>query len=609
MKNYLLIVFLFGATTIAKSQQEISYTVSFPNAVHHEAEVSMTIPNVPANAPLKVRFARSSPGRYATHEFGKNIYNLKAFDTNGKPLKLKQPAGDVYEITKANGKIKVTYTVFGNWIDGTYAGFDETHAHMNIPAVFAFPIGMDKKPRTVKFNFTGKADWKVATQLKALGNGVYYAKDFQYFMDSPIEISNYKKASFEVKNTNGKTQTIHLIAHSEDDEMTVFNYANMLKKVVDEQKAIFGELPTFDDGNYYFLHCVHPSYAGDGMEHRNSTVIVQRTPKIGGYENNLLGTFSHEFFHAWNVERLRPRTLEPFNFTQANISDELWLAEGFTQYYGNLALKRAGFRNLEDISRVFGGLVNSVINSPGAKNFTPVQASRYAVFADAGVAVDQTNQRNIFTSYYTYGAAVGLALDLRLRTDFKLILDDYMKALWKAYGKTEIAYTIPDLEKTLASLTKKPVFAKQFFNSYVYATKKEDYASLLLKAGLVLQKSSAGKAYTGIGRLEVNQGKVTMPATLVGSPAYIAGLDIEDVILKADGSDIKTAKDFEAVTEKHQPGETIEVVYSRKGVEKTTKLTFIENPSLEVLPIENTGGTLTAEMKVFREKWLESAVK
>lgn len=143
----------------------------------------------------------------------------------------------------------------------------------------------------------------------------------------------------------------------------------------------------------------------------------------------------------------------------------------------------------------------------------------------------------------------------------------------------------------------------------MYATKKEDYASLLLKAGLVLRKGNAGKAYSGIGRLEVNEGKVTLPATLVGSPAYIAGLDIEDVILKADGSDIKTAKDFEAVTEKHQPGETIEVVYSRKGVEKITKLTFIENPSLEVLPIESTGGTLTTEMKAFRDKWLESGVK
>lgn len=609
MKNYILAALLLGTTIVVKAQQEISYEVSFPNAVHHEAEVSITITNVPANAPLKVRFARSSPGRYATHEFGKNAYHLKAFDANGKPLSLKQPAGDVFEIAKPSSKVKITYTIFGNWIDGTYSGFDDSHAHMNIPAVFAFPVGMDKRPRTVKFNYVGKADWKVATQLKPMGNGVYYAKDFQYFMDSPIEIANYKNASWEVKNTDGKMQTIHLIAHADDDEMTVSNYANMLKKVVNEQKAVFGEFPNFDYGHYYFLHCVHPSYAGDGMEHRNSTVIVQRTQKIAGNESNLLGTFSHEFFHAWNVERLRPKTLEPFNFTHSNISDELWLAEGFTQYYGNLTLKRAGFRTLDNISRTFGGLANAVINTPGAKNFSPVQASRYAVFADAGVAVDQTNQQNIFTSYYTYGAAVALALDLRLRADFNLTLDDYMKALWKAYGKTEIAYTIPDLEKTLANLTKNTAFANKFFKEFVYSTKKEDYATLLLKAGLVLRKSAMGKAFSGLERLALIDGKLIVPATSIGSPAYLAGLDIHDVLLKADGVEIKTVKDFEAVTEKHKPGETIELTYGRKGVERTTQLTLVENQNLELIPLENTGASLTPEMKSFREKWLESAVK
>ncbi|RZL13735.1 MAG: PDZ domain-containing protein, partial [Pedobacter sp.] len=293
----------------------------------------------------------------------------------------------------------------------------------------------------------------------------------------------------------------------------------------------------------------------------------------------------------------------------SNISDELWLAEGFTQYYGNLTLKRAGFRTLDNITRTFNGLVNAVVNSPGAKNFSPVQASRYAVFADAGVAVDQTNKHNIFTSYYTYGAAVALALDLRLRADFNLTLDNYMQALWKAYGKTEIAYTISDLEKTLGSLTKNPTFASKFFKDFVYSTKKEDYAALLLKAGLVLRKENAGKAYSGIGRLEVYEGKVYVPATSIGSPAYTAGLDINDVLLKADGVEIKTAKDFEAMTEKHKPGETIELTYSRKGIEKTTKLTFAENPNLELVPIESTGASLTPEMKSFREKWLESAVK
>lgn len=610
MRKYIWVALFLGATITVKAQQEISYSISFPNLVHHEAEVSMTIPNVPANAPLQVRFARSSPGRYATHEFGKNIYSLKAFDEQGNLLALKQPSTDVYEITKPSGKVKITYTVFGNWVDGTYAAFDETHAHMNIPAVFAFPIGMDKRARTITFNHTNKPEWKVATQLEFVGSGIYRAKDFQYFMDSPIELANYKTASWDVKDANGKKQTIHLMAHSDDDKDGVNNYAEMLKKMTAEQHAVWGVWPTFDEGHYYFMHCVHPSNAGDGMEHRNSTVITQRTPKIAGYEANLIGTFSHEFFHAWNVERLRPKTLEPFNFTQSNISDELWIAEGFTQYYGNLTLKRAGLRSLESIAQTFTGFVNTVTNAPGAKNFSPIQASRYAVFADAGVAVDQTNKQNIFASYYTYGAAVGLALDLRLRADFNLSLDNYMQALWKAYGQKEIPYNIPGLEQTLGELTKNPAFAHAFFKSFVYGTEKEDYTTLLLKAGLVVKKQKPGTAFSGIERLALNNAnEVTLPATLAGTPAYQAGLNVDDVLLKVGNTEIKSQQDFTKLLEKQKPGEKIDIIFSRKGVERVTQLVLVENPNVEVVTIESTGGTLTPEMQLFRAKWLESAVK
>ena len=603
MKQHLIAISLFLASFSVNAQQEISYELSFPNAIHHEAEITMRIANVP-DGPLKVRMSRSSPGRYATHEFGKNVYYFKAFDEQGKRLVVQQPAGDEYTIPIHGATVKITYTLFGNWMDGTYAGFDETHAHINIPATFAFPIGMDKRARTVKFNYKEKQNWKVATQLKPLENEVYYAPNFQYFMDSPIELSAYHTASWQVKN-----QTIHVVSHSKDDQKTVDNYAEMVKKVVDEQIAVWGELPNFDYGNYYFLHDVYPDYAGDGMEHRNSTVIVQRTPKIAGYEANLLGTFSHEFFHSWNVERLRPKTLEPFNFEHANVSDELWLAEGFTQYYGNLLLTRAGFRTVDNAAQTFNGIINTVLNSPGAKNFSPIQASRYAVFADAGVAIDQTNKGNIFTSYYTYGASIALALDLRLRADFKLTLDDYMRALWKAHGKPEIPYSVPDLEKTLASLTKNPSFAADFFKNYIYGTAKNDYASLLLNAGFVLRKAVRDKAYTGLGRLIFENGKAGIGQTTVGSPAYAAGLDFGATLLTADGVEIKDQAALNKVTEAHQPGDVITVTYSYYGEEKKTTLTFSENPMLEVVAIEKNGGILTPSMQNFRDKWLNTQVK
>ncbi len=603
MKRTLLAIGLFIASFTVSAQQEISYELSFLNAIHHEAEITMHIPNVPVG-PLIIRMSRSSPGRYATHEFGKNVYHFQAFDEQGKKLTVNQPAGDEYTIPIHGSTVKITYTLFGNWIDGTYAGFDETHAHMNIPATFAFPIGMDKRPRTVKFNYNEKQNWKVATQLKPLGNGVYYAPNFQYFMDSPIEIADYHAASWQVQN-----QTIHVVSHSKDDQKTIDNYVEMIKRMVDEHIAVWGELPTFDYGNYYFLQDVYPDYAGDGMEHRNSTVIVQRTPKIAGYESALLGTFSHEFFHSWNVERLRPKTLEPFNFEHSNVSDELWLAEGFTQYYGNLLLTRAGFRSTDNAAQTFNGIISTVLNSQGAKDFSPIQSSRYAVFADAGVAIDQTNKGNIFTSYYTYGASVALALDLRLRAEFKLTLDDYMRALWKTYGKPEIPYTVSDLEKTLGLLTKNTAFAADFFKNYVYGTSKNDYAKLLLNAGFVLRKSSPNKAYSGLSLLKVENGKAAVGQTTIGSPAYIAGLDFGAILLSADGVEIKDQTSLAKVTDEHKPGDVIAITYSYYGDEKKTTLTFGENPALELVPIEKTGGVLTSAMQTFRDNWLSTQVK
>lgn len=608
MKKFLGVALISSASLSVFAQNEISYTVSFPNAIHHEAEIAMQIPNVPTGN-LKVRMSRSSPGRYATHEFGKNVYHLKAFDVNGKALNIKQTAGDVYEIAEHGKTVKITYTLFGNWIDGTYAGFDETHAHMNIPATFAFPVGMDARPRLVQFKYQEEQNWKVATQLKPMGNNVFYAPNFQYFMDSPIEIADSKTAKWDVKNHDGKVQTIHLVAHSNDTQAAVDRYADLLKKMVAEHYAVWEDFPAYDYGNYYFLEDVYPANAGDGMEHRNSTSIVQRTPKIEGYEANLLGTFSHEYFHSWNVERLRPKTLEPFNFEHTNISDELWLAEGFTQYYGGLLLTRSGLKTIESSVQAFNGMVNSILNTPGAKNFSPIEASRYAVFADAGVAIDQTNKGNIFLSYYTYGAATALALDLRLRSEFNLTLDDYMRALWKAYGKPEIPYTVSDLEKTLAALTKNEAFAKDFFARFIYGKEKNDYAKLLLNAGFVLRKANPRKAYAGFGSFNPADKKVTLSQTLQGSPVYNAGLDVGDVILSIDGQEATDASILDKVAQAHQPGDVVEIKYQYRGENKSTKLTFAENPAMEIVSIEKTGGTLTPAMQTFRDNWLNSQIK
>jgi len=612
----------FAVTALAQdAPKAIFYKVSFPNAAHHEAEITMTIPKAPDRS-FKVRMSRSSAGRYATHEFGKNIYNVRATDADGTPVDIKQIEGDVYMVGDDHEQtVVIHYTLFGNWTDGTYASIDPSHAHLNMPAAFMWVPGQEKRPVKFEFNDLDKYGWKVATQLKNEGANVYSAPDLQYMMDSPTELSNFKETSWDVVNTDGKTEKINLTVHSDDAQPVIDNFGKMVQKMVLEEKAVFGELPSYDYGEYTFLDDVYPTTAGDGMEHRNSTCIVQPIDKVAGNEVRLLGTFSHEYFHSWNVKRIRPKALEPFNFEHANMSSELWFAEGFTQYYGEMLLVRSGFHTVDDYTRTIGGLVNSVLNTPGAAKYTPVQSSNHSVFADAGVSIDPNNDNNIFTSYYFYGGATALALDLRLRSEFNLTLDDYMRTVWLARGKVMKPYTIPDLQNDLAKLTKNPKFAADFFNKYIYGLEKNNYEALLAKAGLVLRKAQPGKAWagplsgnpgrgrSGQARTAGAEGLPIQSSTIIGTPIYKAGLDAGDIIVKADGKDIKDAQSFNDVVAAKNIGDKIVVNYKNRTGDHETTITLAESPALEVVTFEKAGKELTKEQQDFRNNWLSTKVQ
>jgi predicted metalloprotease with PDZ domain len=613
----LIAVAITGGVSAQKALKPIYYKVSFPNAVHHEAEIELTIPAAPGGT-LKFRMSRSSAGRYATHEFGKNVYNVKASDPDGSALIVKQTEGDVYEVATHGDAVKLSYTLFANWTDGTYASIDPSHAHLNMPAAFMWLAGIDDRAIKFEFNDLDKYGWKIATQLKHEGGNVYSAPNFQYMMDSPVEMSAFKVSSWDVANPDGKKQRINVNIHSVDDQSVIDNFGKMVQKVVAEEQAVFGELPVYDYGEYTFLDDVYPTVSGDGMEHRNSTIIAQPAERVGGFETRLLGTFAHEYFHSWNVKRIRPKSLEPFNFEHADMSNELWFAEGFTQYYGQMLLVRAGLITPEAYATQVAGLVNGVLNTPGAGKYPATEMSRKAVFVDAGVSIDPTNYNNNFLSYYTYGGAIALALDLRLRSDFNLTLDDYMRAVWLAQGKVMKPYTVPDLQNVLGKLTT-PKFAADFYSKYVYGVDKNDYAGLLAKAGFIMRKAAPGKVWSGLSATPIRghsgqaqtsgTGLAITASTYVGTPLYNAGIDAGDIIVKADGKDIADAAAFSTVIADKKPGDKISVDYKNRTGTHTTTVTLDENPFYDVVPAEKAGSTLTAEQATFRKNWLSSKAK
>ena len=589
------------------TSRPVVYRVSFPAAAHHVADVDVTFDGL-GSEPLHAVMSRSSAGRYALHEFAKNVYDVHAADAAGHDLSIARPSPSEWDVPSHGASVRITYKVFGDRVDGTYLGVDTTHAHMNMPATFMWARGLEDRPVRVTFAPPADSNWKPATQLYPTADPwTFTAPNLQYFFDSPTELSNYTLRQFTVSNPDGKTFTIRAAVHSDATSQQVDAYAAGLEKIVNEEAAVYGEFPDYEPGTYTFIADYLPSDGSDGMEHRNSTIVTGSRGLPAA-----LSTASHEFFHCWNVRRIRPQGLEPFDFERANMTDSLWVAEGFTQYYGQLVLARTGLSQVRDTVRGFGGMINAVVNGPGRQLRSPIEMSRMAPFVDAARSVDPTNFSATFISYYTYGGAVALGLDLTLRerTNGKVTLDSFMREMWKAYGKpggpapglVAKPYPVTGVRDRLADVTGDRAFADDFYNRYMAGREVVDYASLLERAGVILRKRHPGRAWVGDLRPDPS-GKRIGALVAPGTPAYEAGLDEDDEIWSVDNKPIASLQQFLAIVETHKPGDTIRVGYDGRGDQATTPGTRTDDPSLEAVLVEVTGGTPTTEQQAFRAAW------
>jgi predicted metalloprotease with PDZ domain len=591
-----LTAFLILISLITFAQTPNTYSISFENAIHHEAFVEAEFTNL-ENKVLELRMSRTSPGRYALHEFAKNVYNVKAVDSKGNSLTVTRPNPYQWNVSNHDGTVKVSYILYANRGGGTYSQVDETHAHLNIPATFMYAPNYDQRPIKVKFNVREDLNWKIVTQLKNSGGNSYYAPDLHYFMDSPTEISNHSIRSFKVAE-NGKEKTIKFVLHHNGTAAELDQYFEGVKKVVLQEKAVFGELPDFDYGEYTFLACYIPNASGDGMEHRNSTILTSTLSLADGGMQLNMGTVSHEFFHAWNVERIRPKSLEPFDYEEANMSGELWFAEGFTSYYTGLFLCRAGLLSQEDYIKRLSGGFNYVWNSPARAYFNPIEMSYQAPFVDAAKTVDPVNRENTFISYYTYGSVLGLALDLSLRNlEGDKNLDDYMKLVWQIYGKNEIPYTVRDLQDVLNNYAGAE-FSSDFFNTYIFDSQMPDYKTLLTSVGVNFEQTKQEEASLGA---VLNDLFVISTNPFKGSAAYNAGLENGDEILSMNGIAITPETKPSDYLAQFKPAQTVIVVFNRFGKQKETALTFDADASYSTSLIEKVKKKIEAK----RGDWLE----
>jgi predicted metalloprotease with PDZ domain len=503
-----------------RAQSALTYTLTFAEREQRIMQVEATFTDVPA-APLQLRMSRSSPGRYALHEFGKNVFDVRATDGSGTPLTVTQVSPHQWDVTGHSGEVRLTYRVFGNRVDGTYLGIDRLHAHINMPAAIMWARGFDQRPISIRFQPPPGASWRVATQLLPGRDSLTYtAPNLQYLMDSPAELSDFALRTFTVPD-DGRTPVFKVAVHHGGSDADLDALVRDVETIVREARAVFGEFPAFEGNTYSFIADYLPSNDSDAMEHRNSTVLTSPSPLSSGRSTHL-GSVSHEFCHAWNVERIRPASLEPFNFEEANVSGELWLAEGFCNYYGDLVLRRSGMMSVRDYTRAIASTLSTVLVSPARQFRSPVEMSRLAPLIDGAAFADPANITDTSISYYTWGEAIGIGLDLALRerSDGRVTLDDYMRTLWEKFGRSAARapgyvptpYTLADLKITLADVSGDANFAAQFFGRYIEGREVVDYARLLSRAGFVLRPRTGGRASMPETAYEV------VPAEEAGAP-------------------------------------------------------------------------------------------
>lgn len=603
-KLILSLVLSLTCIMAAKAQVKISYEVSFIEPQAHYAEVQMNISGLVKDF-VDVKMPVWTPGSYLIREFEKSVEEFKA-TAAGKPVKVEKVSKNAWRIFSGKAaNIKINYRVYAFEISVRTPFIDEAHAFLSPTGIFMHPDGMIKMPSTVKiipFN-----TWsKVSTGLTPVAGEAftYKATDFDILYDSPIEVGN--QDVFEFTASGVRHEVAMYGGGNYDKEKLKVDMA----KIVDQETAVYGENP-----NKYYLFIVHNFLrGGGGLEHLNSTTLGASRDGYAteaGYKG-FLGLVAHEYHHLWNVKRLRPVALGPFDYDKENYTTNLWIAEGFTSYYENKYMHRAGFNDAEKFVNDLAGGIATVLNTPGAK-YQSAASSSY----DAWIIGYRPNEnsKNNSISYYSKGEVIGILMDLEIinATKGKKSLDDVMKAMYLQCKTLKRGYTDAEFKAMVENIA--GMSFTNFWAKYVNGVDDAEYKKYLGYAGVDVSTENAtpDRPVTGASGQLTNNGTIAITATTRNSAAWIAGLNVNDEVISLDGVTINEALttlklrssilslDILPVVVKKNIGETLKLKVKRDGIEKEIILTLKANPSvrLKATIMENP----TPAQKAVFAKW------
>jgi len=582
--------------------KSITYRLSMSRPTSHLFEVSILIelPDQLKDKPLQLQMARWSPGRYGVFDFAKNVQEVRA-----------AADGTVRPVTRVNDqtwsvsplgvtKLTVSYKVFGNDLSGTFSQLDTRHANYNGGSIFMYVVG--HKPDPVKLEINAPAGWKIVNgRTERLGQTEWQFPNWDIMIDTPTEIApNWTQDDFEI---DGKKY--HVVVHSlgpEGGKRPAL--VKDIEKIVRSEVAMWGA-PEFQE--YTFLiHFAADDHSGDGMEHLTSTQIIQ-PGALGdpGTYARTLGTVAHEFFHVWNVKRLRPEELGPWDFTRPLATRGLFIAEGFTNYYGHLMLRRAGIWDDRKFLDVEAETIKGIESAPGSRLMNAEESSLSAPFIDGAPQAQTTNLQNTAISYYPKGELIGMVMDVlvRGRTAGKSSLDDVMRAMYEefylkspnsSYYLRGRGYQPEDLERVASR--RSGVDLADFFKRHIQDVEVLPYEEAFAYVGLRLVKTQATEPFDAGLSIQVT----VIENVRNNSPAEEAGLQAGDQILSLAGKEV--TKDWLKTLARFKTGDSVPITVKRDRQTIKTNIVLGQPERFDYRLEEKTDAT--AEQKSLRAAWL-----
>ncbi|HCN83709.1 MAG TPA: peptidase M61, partial [Sphingobacteriaceae bacterium] len=592
-----LLMVLSDITTMAQSK--IAFNVTFSEPQAHYADIQMDISDIKKDY-IDIKMPVWAPGSYLVREFSKNVEGFSAKNKKNETLPVQKLNKNTWRVsTVQSDQLKINYRVYAFEISVRTSFVDAAHAFLSPSGIFMYPDGLINHPVTVAVK--PYAGWnKISTGMETVGgsSNTFYAADFDILYDSPIEVGNQDVFEFTAAGVK------HEVVMSGGGNYNKDRLKQDMAKIVEEETKIFAENP---NKRYVFIVQNYMT-GGGGIEHLNSTVLG--ASRLGyaseAGHKSFLGLVAHEYFHLWNVKRLRPKALGPFDYDNENYTPNLWIAEGFTSYFDNMVMHRAGFHTPEKYLDLLTTSINAVENQPGNR-IQPVSESSLEAWIK--YYRPNENSRNSSVSYYEKGSLIALLFDLEIinATKGQKSLDDLMKGMYDEYYKNQKRGYMDAEFKAMAEKLSGKSFDK-IYNDYINGTQPIDYNTYLEYAGMRVLNDNAGKnePYLGIAAA-VNNGKVIITNVSRGSAAWKYGLNTNDELIGIDNQRIvnvsdPNSSDINRIIAGKKVGDKIPVAVSRDGILQTLELTLGANPNVKYR-FESVRNPTEAQLAV-RKKWL-----